>query len=245
MKDEDKFDYLTSLRRQYADCQRCELCNERTEVVFGSGNPNAKILVIGGSPGVEEDKEGVPFSGPTGNYFASIMSKAWPTEDPEFESINAIKNEQKFLDKAMEYLEEYCFFSNAVMCIPPRGQPPKKSHTNACGDRLARLIYTVDPDVIIACGAVAATAIVGKQIKIKRFLGQLLDVPIVSPITREPIRYGMYVIYTPAYLLSKGDAQLVSRKRGDTYQTINHCKNILQSLDTMYQIQTGHHFWEA
>lgn len=239
-----KFEALKGLKLEYKDCTQCGLCADRATVVFGKGHSNAKILIVGEAPGADEDAYGVPFYGAAGAYLTSLLAKAWPEEDDAFNEIKKLRDDGDFMSAASDYLGEFCFYTNAVMCKPKRDVDPKKAELDACRDRLMRTIYTIDPDLIIACGAVAASAVVGKLIKIKKHLGKLMDVEITSPLSEEPIRYGMQVVYSPGYLLIRGDQALVSRGKGDSYLTIQHLKSALASLDFMYVEQTTKHFWE-
>lgn len=240
-----KFQCLKELKYTYKDCTRCALCSDRSSVVFGRGNPNAKILIVGEAPGPDEDAYGVPFYGTAGAYLVSLMAKAWPEEDKAFAEIAKLRDDTAFMEAASEYFEDLCFYTNAVMCKPKREVDPKKSEIDACRNRLLEIIYTVDPDVIIACGAVAASAIVGKLIKIKKHLGKLMDVPIPSHVSGDPIRYGCKVIYSPGYLLIRGDQALVARQKGDSYKTIQHLKEVFNALDFMHIKQREKHFWEV
>lgn len=239
-----KFRSLKDLKIDYEDCTRCALCKDRATVVFGRGHPNAKILIVGEAPGADEDAYGVPFYGTAGSYLTSIMAKAWPEEDKGFEEIRKLRDDSEFREAASDYIDEFCFYTNAVMCKPKRDVDPKKSQIDACRERLCKIIYTVDPDIIIACGAVAASAVVGKLIKIKKHLGKLMDVPIESPLSGEEIRYGVQVIYSPGYLLVRGDQALVSRKQGDTYKTIQHIRGALEALNVMHLTQRHKNYWE-
>lgn len=239
-----KFQSLKDLKFQYKDCTRCDLCVDRASVVFGKGNPNAKILVVGEAPGLDEDSYGVPFYGTSGAYLTSLMAKAWPADDKAFAEISKLRDDTAFIEAASEYFEDMCFYTNAVMCKPKREVDPKKSEIDACRSRLLQIIYTVDPDIIIACGAVAASAVVGKLIKIKKHLGKLLDVPVESHVSGNLIRYGCKVIYSPGYLLARGDQALVAKQKGDSYKTVVHLQEALEALDLMHKHQTGKHFWE-
>ncbi len=240
-----KFQSLKDLKSEYKDCMKCNLCKDRASVVFGRGNPDAKILIVGEAPGVDEDAYGTPFYGTSGTYLVSLMAKAWPKEDKAFAEIAKLRDDRSFLEAASEYFEDLCFYTNAVMCKPKREVDPKKAEIDACRDRLLQTIYTVDPDLIIACGAVAASAVVGKLMKIKKHLGKLMDVPLPSHISDDVVRYACKVVYSPGYLLIRGDQALVSRQKGDSYKTVIHLRESFSALDYMHTKQRSKHFWEV
>ncbi len=91
---------LQQLQQEYSTCQKCEeLCNTRTQVIFGSGNVNAEILIIGEAPGKTEDEQGIPFCGANGKILEELL-----------ESIN--------------YTRDQVFITNTVMCRPPKNRNP-------------------------------------------------------------------------------------------------------------------------
>jgi len=141
---------LQVLREEWINCQRCGLAETRNLVVFGEGNPEADILIVGETPGAHEDRTGMPFVGPAGDILA------------------------KFLDLARLDPARDIFVTNVVACRPTAKVPddegilhienrkPSKAEKEGCRDRLMETIYIVDPLLIITLGGLATQALCGK-----------------------------------------------------------------------------------
>ncbi|HLC97780.1 MAG TPA: uracil-DNA glycosylase [Candidatus Nanoarchaeia archaeon] len=128
---------LQQLRSEYQNCQRCGLCKNRTQVVFGSGNENAEILLVGEAPGAEEDKQGVPFCGMSGKVLDQLLAGA------------GLQREDVFI-------------TNTVLCRPPNNRNPEKEEIEQCRARLDQLIAILQPKVIVTVGNFATQRILGK-----------------------------------------------------------------------------------
>ena len=237
-------DALRALKQSYADCDRCELlCESRDQVVFGSGATNARIMVIAEAPGQTENDTGIPLVGDAGRLFMSILSHAWPEND----ELNQLKNERdddRYFDGLRDYFDDYIFWTNLVCCWPGEGnRDPSQKEIKACADRLYQTIYAVDPDIIIALGKLAASKLIGKTIAITEKAGQLFDIQVPSPVSGRPVRYAMFALLHPSFLLRKADQDLMKRKKGFTYETVEDLKYLF-SLLGMHAKQTGQQFPE-
>jgi DNA polymerase len=124
---------LESLREQNADCKRCGLCTGRTNVVFGDGNSEARLMFVGDAPDRDSDAQGSCFAGESGHLLTRI--------------IEAIK-----MQRSKVYL------SSIVKCIVPQGEPGDDS-IEACMPLLLQQIEIIQPDIICALGPVAARAL--------------------------------------------------------------------------------------
>ena len=128
-----------TLQEEYKSCMRCEkLCQSRTQVVFGSGNKEAKILLIGESPGSHEDIEGVPFCGASGQVLNQLL-----------ESVG-LKREDIFI-------------TNTILCHPEKNRNPDKEEVENCRGRLDALIGIMQPRVIVTIGNFATDRIIQKK----------------------------------------------------------------------------------
>lgn len=125
------------LRSEYQNCQRCGLCKNRTQVVFGSGNEKAEILLIGEAPGAEEDKQGLPFCGMSGKVLDQLLAGAG-------------------------LQREDIFITNTVLCRPQGNRNPEKEEIEQCRERLDQLIAILQPKVIVTIGNFATQRILGK-----------------------------------------------------------------------------------
>ena len=154
---------LTNLKQEYSKCASCpELCNSRTKVVFGTGNHDADILFTGEAPGANEDKNGVPFCGMSGNILDQLL-----------DSVGLVR--------------EDIFITNTVLCRPPKNRNPKKQEIENCRERLNKLIYIMQPKVIVTIGNFATERVLGKTAiktihgQVFSFQGDLKVVPVIHP----------------------------------------------------------------
>lgn len=151
-----------TLKAEYLKCKRCpELCTSRTQVVFGSGNPKADILLIGEAPGANEDKQGIPFCGMSGKILDELLSTI------------GVKRKDIFI-------------TNTILCHPQDNRNPTKNEVDNCSDRLNQLILIIQPRVIVTIGNFATERIIGKR-GIKLLRGKTFDyngistVPVIHP----------------------------------------------------------------
>ena len=130
---------LTILQQQYSSCTKCPaLCKSRTQVVFGSGNHNSKILLVGEAPGAEEDKQGVPFCGASGKVLTELLS-------------------------SVGLSREDVFITNTLLCRPENNRNPEKVEVENCRERLDKVIEVMQPAVIVTIGNFATERILGKK----------------------------------------------------------------------------------
>ena len=135
------------LARDCAGCRGCALCQTRTNLVFGVGNPEAEVMLIGEGPGEQEDLQGVPFVGPAGKLLDSML-------------------EMIGLDRSKVYI------ANMVKCRPPRNRDPQPAEQQACRAWLDRQIALVDPRIIVCLGRIAAMGVIKEDFRITREHGQ-------------------------------------------------------------------------
>lgn len=132
----NKGEQLQQLYEEWADCGRCRLCQTRKNVVFGEGNPEALLMVVGEAPTEEDDRTGGPFSGTSGKLIEGFLEANNMTRDD-------------------------VFITHVVSCRPVDAEDPRKgskpgfAEIQACFPRLQRLIEIVDPFVVLVLGDVA------------------------------------------------------------------------------------------
>jgi DNA polymerase len=123
-------------------CERCELSETRTKLVFGVGNPKADIMFIGEGPGENEDLQGEPFVGRAG----------------------------KLLDKFLEAVDlsrnENIYIANMVKCRPPNNRDPKPSEQEACINWLREQVKFIRPKIIVCLGRIAAQRLISPDFKV-------------------------------------------------------------------------------
>ena len=132
------------------NCNKCGLCKTRQNIVFGTGNKNARIMFIGEGPGADEDRIGEPFVGRAGK----LMNLAFEMLD--------IKREEVYI-------------ANIVKCRPPSNRNPKDDEANACLNYLRNQVILVKPEIIVLLGSVALKNILGKEYGITASRGEWFE----------------------------------------------------------------------
>jgi DNA polymerase len=127
---------LQLIRDEIGDCTRCALHKGRNKLVFGDGDPAARLLFVGEGPGADEDAQGLPFVGKAGQLLNNMIS-------------------------AMGLRREQVYIANVVKCRPPGNRTPEPEEGNTCSPFLFRQIDVIRPQVIVALGATAATYLLG------------------------------------------------------------------------------------
>ena len=150
-----KGDYLLgpaeALRAQEAalqGCRKCKLCEGRSTIVFGSGNPRAELVVIGEGPGADEDAQGLPFVGRAGQLLTKML-----------ESVQLSRDD--------------VFVTNAVLCRPPGNRNPEADELAACRPFLDAKLGVIQPKVILALGSVATQALLRTKEAIGKLRGRM------------------------------------------------------------------------
>ena len=227
----DKGKYLAVMNNGWANCTACGLSADRQQVVFGYGNPNAQVMIIGEAPGENEDRQGLPFVGVAGQLLDQYLAYVSAREDVQqtVDTLNKCKREDdqwRYRLRLRELLLEDYYFTNIVMCRPPENRDPIPKEMEACRSRLIEQIYTIDPVVVVAAGSIPATALVGKKLSITSQRGELMDIEI--PGRLGPVRYPLMPILHPSYLLRTNDFR---QKGGNGTKTYNDFVRIMEIVD--------------
>jgi len=138
--------YIEELKQYVYNCKRCRLAQRRKNVVFGEGNLNAKLMLIGEGPGEEEDNTGRPFVGKAGKLLDKML-----------EAIN-IKREEVYI-------------ANIVKCRPPNNRVPFDDEAESCIIYLRKQVAIIKPKIIVCLGSTAAKYVIDKNIRITRDRG--------------------------------------------------------------------------
>jgi DNA polymerase len=147
---EGKARALAKLSEEIGDCTRCKLCKGRQNIVFGVGNPNAKIMFIGEGPGRDEDIQGEPFVGRAGQLLTKII-------------------------EAMGHKRSDVYIANIVKCRPPNNRNPEPDEVATCKPFLIRQVETIRPRVIVCLGSVATQNLLETDSKITRMRGKFTE----------------------------------------------------------------------
>ncbi len=140
---------LNELREQVSACHKCPLADGRTQTVFGAGNPNARVMIIGEAPGKNEDLQGVPFVGAAGKKLDALLAIAG-------------------LDR-----ERDVFIANVLKCRPPSNRDPKAEEIEVCTPFLREQTRTIDPQVIVTLGNFATKFILKTEVGITQLHGKI------------------------------------------------------------------------
>ncbi len=138
---------LDEIRRELGDCRRCKLCAGRKQIVFGSGNPRARLVFVGEGPGAEEDAQGLPFVGPAGQLLTKMVA-------------------------AMGLRRDDVYICNVVKCRPPGNRNPEPDEIAACEPFLRAQLASIGPEVVVALGKFAAQTLLREATPITRLRGQ-------------------------------------------------------------------------
>lgn len=147
----DKGNLLKKLREEIGDCKRCKLSGKRTNIVFGEGSPDAKLMFIGEAPGREEDIQARPFVGDAGMVLTRLIEK-------------------------MGFRREDVYIANIVKCRPPMNRDPEADEMEECKGFVERQIEIIHPQVIMSLGRISAMALTGDaKLKITAIRGKFFD----------------------------------------------------------------------
>lgn len=141
---------LDELAKECIYCDKCELSNGRTNVVFGRGNENAELMFIGEGPGEQEDLQGQPFVGPAGKLLDLLF-------------------------KAQGITQEDYYIANIVKCRPPNNRVPTDEEAAQCMEYLRKQVSFIRPRIIVCLGATAMKHIVDKDAKISQIRGAWIE----------------------------------------------------------------------
>jgi len=167
---------LREYAEQTASCTRCALAAGRTQVVFGSGNPDADLMFVGEAPGFHEDQQGVPFVGQAG----------------------------KLLDRLLEGIgltRADVYVGNVIKCRPPGNRDPLPDEIAACEPHLFRQIELIEPKLVATLGNFATKLLSGRPAGITRVHGREQEVTLGSrTVLLYPLYHPAAALYTPSML---------------------------------------------
>ena len=140
-----------TLKAECLACRRCELCTDRTHVVFGQGVQTAEVLFVGEGPGQSEDEQGLPFVGRSGQLLDKYLFAI---------DLDRSKN---------------CYIANIVKCRPPHNRDPLETEQDACIGYLRNQVALVKPKIIVCLGRIAAKRLIDADYRITRQHGQWVE----------------------------------------------------------------------
>lgn len=163
---------LDEMREQVVSCEACGLCKGRRNAVFGHGGQPTRWLVVGEAPGEQEDRQGQPFVGRSGQLLDAMLSAVSMSRERDV------------------------FITNVIKCRPPGNRNPKPEEIAACSPYLMRQIALLKPERILVLGRFAAQTLLGTDATIGSLRGRIHQLK-----TDEGVQIPVVVSYHPAYLL--------------------------------------------
>jgi uracil-DNA glycosylase len=140
-----------TMASEVSTCVRCPLHEKRSQSVFGTGNPFSELMIIGEGPGEEEDKQGLPFVGKSGQLLDKILAAAGFSR------------------------EENVYIANIVKCRPPGNREPAPEERSACLPYLLQQIELIRPSIILLLGATALKGLIDPDGKITQVRGKWME----------------------------------------------------------------------
>ena len=160
---------LDDILADIGDCTRCKLCEGRTNIVFGVGNPEARLMFVGEGPGRDEDLQGEPFVGRAGQLLTKMI-------------------------EAMGLKRSDVYIANIVKCRPPDNRNPEPEEIETCYPFLLRQIQAVKPEVVVGLGNIAVQTLLGTKMGITKLRGQFHE---IAGIPLMPTYHPAYLLRNP------------------------------------------------
>jgi DNA polymerase len=163
---------LQRIREEIGDCKRCRLAEGRTQIVFGVGNPEARLVFVGEGPGADEDEQGIPFVGRAGQLLTQMIEGTARKE-------------------GIPLLRRDVYICNVVKCRPPGNRTPEPDEMEICGQFLFQQLEAIRPKAICVLGGTAVKGLLNRKEGVTRLRGNWFDwrgIPVM-------------VTYHPSYLL--------------------------------------------
>lgn len=194
---------LNNLKQQCENCRVCEIGKSRTNLVFGTGNPDtAKVVLIGEAPGEQEDLQGIPFVGKAGQFLDEYLKKANIDRKNDLYIINTLKCRPFVIKNQKTGVKS--------------NRPPKKKEKQACEEFMLKQIEIINPKLIILCGNNALKSLCGSKHTITNVHGRLADLEYKG---RKAV-----AIYHPSYLISYAHSE---QKNQEFLEDLKYIKSLM------------------
>lgn len=161
-------DKLNEVKQKCLNCEKCSLCQSKTNTVFSAGVPNPKIMLIGEAPGYYEDQQGEPFVGKAGKLLDQILGCVGFSR------------------------KENIYICNTLKCRPPENRDPLPEEKEACWEYLKAQVDILQPRIILLCGRVAVNSFIDTKLGITKLRGKWFEGPHFSKMM--PIFHPSYLL---------------------------------------------------
>ncbi|MBO4382771.1 MAG: uracil-DNA glycosylase [Clostridia bacterium] len=145
------YETMEALQASCAGCTRCRLCEGRTNLVFGVGDPKADLLFVGEGPGYQEDVQGEPFVGPSGQLLDKLLAAI------DLDRQNGV------------------YIANIVKCRPPQNRDPQPDEQDICLTWLREQVRVLRPKIIVCLGRIAAQKLIDPEFRVTKEHGQFVE----------------------------------------------------------------------
>ncbi|MEG2054623.1 MAG: uracil-DNA glycosylase [Oscillospiraceae bacterium] len=142
---------LENFKDTLSTCTDCALCENRTQIVFGEGGDNAKIMLVGEAPGKNEDLQGLPFIGKSGKLLDDMLA-----------TVGLFRGENVYI-------------TSICKCRPPENRDPKPAERNACLVHLQKQIEIINPKIVVCLGRIAALCLIDKKFSVTAHHGEFIE----------------------------------------------------------------------
>ncbi len=167
---------LAALADATSSCTLCALAEGRTQVVFGTGDPNAKLMFVGEAPGFHEDKQGYPFVGQAGKLLDELLA-------------------------GIELTRDDVYIANVLKCRPPGNRDPQQVEIEACEQHLFKQVALIEPRLIATLGNFATKLLSGRPDGITKVHGEPRESTLGGrTVTLYPLFHPAAALYTPAMM---------------------------------------------
>jgi uracil-DNA glycosylase family 4 len=174
-------DALSAYAAETVGCVRCALSETRNRVVFGSGDPDADLMLVGEAPGFQEDRGGAPFAGQAGELLERLL-------------------------EGIGFHRDDVYLANVLKCRPPQNRDPHESEIASCEPHLFRQVELVRPRVVVTLGNFATKLLSGRPYGITRVHGQEHEVALgATTVVLFPLYHPAAALYTPLMLRALED----------------------------------------
>lgn len=164
---------LEQVQKILGDCKRCGLCKDRNKIVFGVGNPRARLMFIGEGPGSHEDEQGIPFVGRAGQLLDKII-------------------------EAMGLKRDAVYIANIVKCRPPKNRVPEPDEIAECFPFLKAQVELVKPEMVVALGLTAARVLTQTDLNMGELRGKLTSLAWNNSVSLMPTYHPAYLLRNPS-----------------------------------------------
>lgn len=222
---------------EYVGCTKCSLCSNRVskDVLPGFGSTSAKLLIVVNKPSDIDDVNGALLTDPVGKFLMNLIEMVWYEDDVEMDKLRDLWGDSYF-EAVRDYLANHIFFTSVVACPTIDGVSITKNQAETCRERVNKLIYQIDPLLVVCMGSEAGKYILGYG-DAPANRGMIKEFSIPSLYSNRVLRYAGMITHHPQHLMNAGDQNLIEQEKGMTYNTMQDISKALKLIKTHSELQ--------